>query len=103
MLGCCLVFLPFRSQIPRSHIVYIVTFDFRIKKAPKFPRSKNFILKVEESLAVALGVEAGKWRIRDKISEAREHCGLVKILIREQRGCSLECQVCGVGFDDKEW
>ena len=87
------------------YILVKYPFDFRIKKAPKFPRSKNFILKVEESLAVALGVEAGKWRLRDKISEAREHCGLQKILIREQcgDGRSLECQVCGVGFDDKEW
>ena len=77
-----------------------------MKKAPKFSRSKHFILKVDESLAVALGVEAGKWRLREKRSEARENCALEKILIREQCGVSVssvKCEVCGVGFDDKEW
>ena len=91
--------------ISTSQAVSKYSSDFRMKKAPKFSRSKHFILKVDESLAVALGVEAGKWRLRDKISEAREQCALEKILIREQcgDGRSVKCEVCGVGFDDKEW
>ena len=58
---------------------------------------------MEDSLATALGVEAGKWQLKDKITETEDHCGLEKILMRDRcgAGSSLECEVCGVEFADK--
>ena len=59
---------------------------------------------MEDSLATALGVKAGKWQLKDKTTETEDHCGMEKILMRDQSGAgsSHECEVCGVELADKE-
>ena len=77
---------------------------FRTKRNLKQPKSTKVILNVDDSLATALGVEAGKWQLKNKIPETEGQCGLEKFLIRHQGGGgrSLVCGVCGVEFADKE-
>ena len=72
---------------------------FRANTKSKRRKSNNIILNIEESLAKVLEVEAGKWRINDKIPATGDQCGLREILLRHQR--KFECGVCGIRFEDK--